>query len=116
MTFACIYDKAGKVFATFSSRNKKRDFTPPDPEGSRHYFQKNHLFLFHQIDLDEEMIGTIFIQSDLAEIHSHVKQSVGIIAVILSVGFLLAMMLSFLLHRVVSEPILNLAQIAKTIS
>jgi len=62
------------------------------------------------------MIGTIFIQTDLSEIHSRIKESGGIVGVIISVAFLLAMMLSFLLHRVVSEPVLNLAMIAKTIS
>ncbi|MGA1791920.1 MAG: ATP-binding protein [bacterium] len=116
VSLACIYDKEGKVFATFNPQDTGQILSPPEPPLNGHYIKNNYLFLFHQIFLDEEMIGTIFIQSNLDEIRSRIKQSIGIVAVILSVGFLLAMMLSFLLHRVVSEPILNLAQTAKAIS
>ncbi|MGA1795077.1 MAG: response regulator [bacterium] len=116
VTFACIYDRDGTVFATFSGRDTADAFTPPAPQKTGHYFHMGHLYLFHQILLEREMIGTIFIQTDLSEIHSRIKQSGGIVGIIISVAFLLAMMLSFLLHRVVSEPVLNLAMIAKTIS
>jgi signal transduction histidine kinase/DNA-binding NarL/FixJ family response regulator len=116
VTFACIYDKNGRVFATFSPQHKEKGFTLTRPQIDSHYFEKNHLFLFHQIFLEKEKIGTIFIQSDLSEIRSRIKQSGGIVAIILLVGFLLAIMLSFLLQRVVSTPILNLAGIAKIIS
>ncbi len=117
VTLACIYDKNGNVFATFSPHKKTdNDIIPPRPQTDRHYFEKNHLFLFHEILLEKEMIGTIFIKSDLSEIRSRLKQSGGIVAIILLVGFLIAMMLSFLLQRVVSAPILNLAGIAKIIS
>ncbi|MGA1864160.1 MAG: response regulator [bacterium] len=116
VTFACIYDKNGRIFATFSPQNTAGNFVPPEPKDNSHYFKKNHLFLFHQIFLEKEIIGTIFIQSDLSEIRSRLKQSGGIVAIILLVGFLLAIMLSFLLQRIISEPILNLAEIAKIIS
>ncbi|MGA1844317.1 MAG: ATP-binding protein [bacterium] len=116
VTFACIYDRDGTVFATFFGKDTGDAFTPPPPQKTGHYFQKGHLCLFQQILLEQEMIGTIFIQTDLSEIHSRIKQSGAIVGIIISVAFLLAMMLSFLLHRVVSEPVLNLAMIAKTIS
>ena len=116
VSLACIYDKEGKIFATFNPQNTDQVLSPPDSPLTGHFFKNNYLFLFHKIFLEEEMIGTIFIQSNLIQIRSRIKQSVGIVAVILSVGFLLAMMLSFLMHRIVSEPILSLAQTAKAIS
>ncbi|MEW5801393.1 MAG: ATP-binding protein [bacterium] len=117
--FACIYDKNGKVFATYYPRNphtSRQGILPPKPQRTGHFFENNYLFLFQQIFLEEEMIGTIFIQYDLEEISSRMKQSGGIVAGIISVAFLLAMMLSFLLQRIISEPVLNLARTARTIS
>jgi len=116
VVFACIYSRDGKVFATYSPRGRRANLSPPKVQKSGYYFNNKYLFLFHQIFLEEEMIGTVFIQYDLVEIRSRMKQSAGIVAVIISVAFLLAMLLSFLLQRIISEPILNLAQTARAIS
>lgn len=114
--FACIYNRDGKVFATYHPGSPGPDLVPPQPQKTGYYFKDKYLFLFHRIYLEEEMIGTVFIQYDLAEIRSRMKQSAGIVAVIISVAFLLAMLLSILLQRIISEPVLNLAQTARTIS
>lgn len=115
--FACIYDLDGMVFATYLSQKTGQKFTPPSsPQASGHFFQDHHLFLFHQIFLEDEMIGTIFIQSDLEEISSRLKQSAAIMAIIIIMSLLLAILLSFLLQRVISRPILELTQTANTIS
>ncbi|MBN2373717.1 response regulator [bacterium] len=116
VSFACIYDKDGNVFATFPHQIEDYAPVPPMPQKTRHYFENKHLFLFHEILLEEELIGTIFIQYDLEEIRLRVKQSGAIVAAIIAVAFLLAAVLSFLLQRLISEPILNLAQTTRAIS
>ncbi|MGA1870697.1 MAG: ATP-binding protein [bacterium] len=114
--FACIYDKQGKIFATFYSQRVPKSFSPPQSPQEGHFFKNNYLYVFHHIWLEEEKIGTIFIQADLAEIRSRIEESAQIVTIIIFVSLLLAMLLSFFLQRIISTPILNLAQTAKIIS
>ncbi len=116
VSFACIYDKFGKVFATYRRMNSAPVSLPIEPQKTGYYFKNNYLFLFQEIFLEDEMIGTVLIQYDLEEIHLRMRQSAGIIAGIIAVAFLLAMLLSFLLQRLISEPILNLAETTRKIS
>ena len=116
VSYACIYDRHGNVFATFTNEKNSQDHQPPILQKNGHFFKNNYLFLFHQIFLEDDMIGTIFIQSDLSEIRSRLKQSGQIIAIIISVALVIAILLSFLLQRIISAPILKLAQTAKIIS
>jgi len=114
--YACIYDRYGEVFATFSRYDAVGPIVPPAARDNGHYFENEHLYLFHRILLEEEMIGTVFIQYDMEEIGTRIRQSWGIVATIIAVAVLAALMLSFPLQRVISQPILKLAKTARTIS
>ncbi len=130
---AFIYDKNGEVFATYY-RDASCRKTPPEYQELSYSFEKygreecdgcqkfgyyienDYLFLFHQIVLEEEMLGTIFIRYDKKEMLAGVKHASFIFAVILVISFFVALILSNYLQRFISEPILHLVQTATTIS
>jgi len=116
IVYACIYRADGTVFAAYAASEGGNAVTPPQIQGTSHYFEGDYLFLFQEIHIDEEKIGTVFIQHDLDEIRSQLARYIAIVCFIILMAFLVALMLSSLLQRIISIPILNLAQTARLIS
>lgn len=113
---AAIYTKEGKVFSTYAGSNLKKKFTPPPMEDRDSRFEGNALVLFRPIFLGEERIGTVYIQSDLEDLYSSLRQytlvTIGLVAAASSVALVLASKF----QRVVSEPIFHLVRTARAIS
>src|SRR5688500_1615165 len=61
---ACVYNDQGDVFATYF-REGEAEKTPTKAQNESFQFTKDNLNLFHKIMFDGEMIGTVYIQSDL---------------------------------------------------
>ncbi|MFQ5656777.1 MAG: response regulator [Candidatus Methylomirabilales bacterium] len=113
---AGLYTTAGRVFAMYHRGDVTEDLLPAEPRVEGHHFEGGHLVLFRRIIFQGDPIGTIYIHSDMGEWHARVRRyaTVGVFAILASafVGFLL----SSKLQRVISEPILHLAQTARVVS
>src|ERR1700689_650390 len=66
---ACIYARDGSVFAKYTRRDANPNFIPPKPLPDTTAFDARHLILFRRIRLDGEVIGTIYLNSDLEELY-----------------------------------------------
>lgn len=109
---ACIYSPDGRVFARYG---KISGFPHPTP-GDTHTFGRDHLVLFRQILLDGEKIGTIYIRSDLTELASRLNRYALLALAVLLVSLFVAFLLSSILQKVISEPVLHLAETARRVS
>jgi two-component system, sensor histidine kinase len=114
--YACIYRPGGDVFATYRAPDAPEDWTPPPVESGSPRFDGQFLRLFKQIQVDRQIIGTVFIQHDLGDMRAQLRNYLAIVLAIIVLGFLVALMLSSLLQRVISAPILDLAHTARAIS
>ncbi|MFQ5674648.1 MAG: response regulator, partial [bacterium] len=112
---ACIYSENNTVFARYV-RDGKQVVLPAEPKPNQHEFRKTHLALFHEIFLGDEKIGTLYIQSDLGDLHSRLTRYAVIVLVVLTGSILAAFLMTSRLQRHISEPILNLARTAKIVS
>ncbi len=79
-------------------------------------FRKRDLIYFRQIVFKNEPLGIVFIQFDLNDLHSHQLQNIGICALAMLLAVIVSYILSSKFQRVISEPILSLAQTMKTVS
>ncbi len=113
---ACLYDRGGNVFASYQRTGPGEKASLPAVRATGYFLQGGFLHLFQQIDLEQDKIGTVFIQYDLEEIRSRIWQSGGIMAGIIAVVSIVALLLSVKLQRIISEPILQLTRTARTIS
>src|SRR5436309_399793 len=77
---ACLYDKEGHVFAKYVAAGLKKPFSPPALQPNTFRFTNQSLILFRKIILKGRTIGTVFIQSDLKEMHERVNGYVIIVA------------------------------------
>lgn len=114
--YACIYREDGTVFAAYASADRGEAITPPKVRETSHYFEGDYLFLFQEIIIDKEKIGTVFIQHGLDEIRGQLARYIAIVCFVIMVAFLVALALSSFLQRIISNPILNLARTARLIS
>ena len=81
-----------------------------------HHFIQNHLALFHKVILDDEFIGVVYIQSDLAEMASRMRNYIGTIMIILIFSMFIIYLLTARVQKIVSNPILYLARTARNVT
>ncbi|HEV8132321.1 MAG TPA: response regulator [Acidobacteriota bacterium] len=108
---AYIFAADGSLFATYQRGDQKGKPAPPQLQQPGHYFDKQYLHVFRPVNQDGERLGTIYIQSDLEQIHSRLRRYLMVLAGIMLVSSGAAYLLSSRLQRVVSGPILHLAEI-----
>ncbi len=113
---ACTYAWNGEVFARYKREDLKRSSLPPAPRPDGSRYEAGHLTIFRRIILDGQPVGTIYIESDLSEMDARLQRYAGIVGLVMLASSFVAFLLSAKLQRVVSEPILGLAQTAKAVS
>ena len=116
ITSACIYKVDGEVLAQYHRDGKPIDSSHPKPKISGFEFTKDRLHVFHEIFLDENKIGTVYLQSDLDELNARPKRYAVIILAVLGASMLAAFLMTSRLQRIISEPIRSLANTAKKVS
>jgi len=114
---AGLYDKRGQLFASFPQKKGSNFVFPGQPPGvDRHFFADERLHMFRRIYQKGELEGTLYLCADATELSIRLRQYVVIVAVVLCASIVVALMLSLRLQRFVSEPILQLAAMARVVS
>jgi len=114
---ACIYNEEGKLFAAYcNSRTGSADCPDQVPEQDTSASTGAFLVLFHHIVVNSTQVGTIFIKYDLQGIRSRLYRYITAAVIILGVAFGLIVVLSNMLQRIFSRPILNLTRVVRDIS
>jgi signal transduction histidine kinase/DNA-binding response OmpR family regulator len=115
---------AGEIHASDASRELEKtdnqrwalDVETPLLVKEGHDFGADHLDLSRHIFLDGGRVGTVYLRSDVGELYSRLQWYAGIVGLIMLASFVVAYMLSKGLQRVVSKPILDLAETMKRVS
>ena len=107
---AAIYDVHGNVFAEYRRRPSVA-FHPPatEPDGRR--FDGDGLKLFNGINLAGERVGTVFILSDLDEMHGRLRQYALIVILVMALASVVTYLLARWLQESISGPVAHLAGI-----
>ena len=131
---AAIYTQEGDLFATYNSPGGKIEKNngsgkkttaakfvageriPEKPRPPGTYIENDLMMIYLPITLDNEQIGTIYVSADMNEVYTNLRQNVAIILIIFLACFLVALTLSTALQRLISWPILNLADVANRVS
>jgi two-component system, sensor histidine kinase and response regulator len=113
---AALYSADGKVLASY-----RRDPAAAAPPGFQMNegpatFDNHRLYIFQRILLENQLIGAIYLESDLSEVYSQLRQFTLIVMFTLIGALLVSLLLSARLQTVISEPIARLARTAKAVS
>ncbi len=129
-----IYSKDGTLFASYFREGLDQDSLSKHLSVSEKYFRhnqkkqardkieesfffhNNHLGIFKPIIFKNEIIGIVYIKSDLDAFHERLFWKIWIMGIVMLVSLLLAFFLSLKFHRTITTPILNLLETMKEVS
>jgi PAS domain S-box-containing protein len=111
---AGIYTESGEPFARYEPNTSIT--IPPVLKPDGFYDHDDRLELFYGIQLRGKRIGTLYIASDKRERNVRLKQYAQIGAAIVLGSLLFAFVLSSILQRDISRPIVELAQVTRLVS
>ena len=114
---ACLYDKNGRLFATYPDASPVGDF-PARPGTDGFQFEAGSLSGFVPVVQvkGSARLGTLYLRSDLEAMHDRLRLYGGIALLAIALSSLVAYGLSRKLQQQISRPILALADTARAVS
>jgi hypothetical protein len=101
---ACIYNRNGTAIAKFVC-DGSTDFPFPMPEMDTHRFEKRLLVMFHPIDANGQLIGNVFLCSQVSSMLVGLPHRTAILAAIASMLFISAIGFALWLQRLAARSI-----------
>jgi signal transduction histidine kinase len=110
---AAIYTARGELFASYARPGASPDLPKlPEADGSR--VEGSSLVLYRRIVGEREILGTVYLRTDW-ELLGRAGDYAGIAAAVMLVAMGVAFLMSARLQRVVTNPILDIAGIAREV-
>jgi signal transduction histidine kinase len=116
ITAACVYTREGELFATFVRQGTTPVLPPPQAMPSGYRFDGESLILTRPVLLDGEPIGTVCLRGALDPLYLRLQRSIVVIVGAMFLSSLAAYLISSRLQRIISLPILRLADVARLVS
>jgi signal transduction histidine kinase len=114
-----IYGRDGQMFAAYRRDAHQSSQAPPAIPAGQNEIQRfgdESISVVRRIIFQDTLFGTIAIGSDYQELNARRNRTTGIIGVVLMASLLIAFLVSRVLQRSISGPIIRLAEMAKTVS
>lgn len=116
---AAVYTADGQQFASYVRDSGQPLLSLlPIPAGQTrvHRFEPGQIALVDSVFLDGKRIGFVAIRSDLQAINTRVRSYTLITAAVLLISLVVALLISEISQRVISRPVIRLAETVRTIS
>jgi signal transduction histidine kinase/DNA-binding response OmpR family regulator len=119
LMYAQIYTRDGQPFAGYW-RDRAGETQPlpviPPGQTQTHWFRNGHLGLARSIIFQGNPTGTVYIRSDLGAMNDRLRSYAVIIIVVFLASLVVALLISRISQRVISEPVMQLAQTVRIVS
>lgn len=112
----CIYDRTGRVVAQYRAKDSTETSIPkPKPDEAR-FADDGYLEIFQAVKFEDVFVGTVFLRVRPDEIQKANQRTLLVTIVGFAAGIVIAMALSFLLHRVLTKPLLQLSEAMQAVT
>ena len=112
---ACIFKPDGTVFARYL-RASSGEVSLPVLRPPGRYIEDGHVHLYQEVVEDGDRLGVIFVRSDMEELNARVRRYGWIVAAVVIGSLLVAYGMAARLKRIISRPILHLAEVESDVS
>jgi signal transduction histidine kinase/DNA-binding response OmpR family regulator len=112
---AIIFDRSGQAVVYRRPDVPEAPAPALRPDGDP-YFEANHLELFRSIRREGDVLGTVYIREDLEELRSRTNTYTRAAAIVVLGSLVVALLLSSRLQKLISAPILRLAELESRVS
>ena len=111
---ACLYQRTGALLATYT----RPDYTGscPPAGAAQIRFENGVLVASHQIRINEDSLGTLVLRYDLQEIVDRIELYGATVLLALLLSCAVTIAISSKLRALIAEPILELADVARSVS
>jgi len=116
MVQAAIYDRNGRLFATYDHPDGGFSAAPARPGLAGVHFEGGFSVAFQPIRFGSEGLGTVFLKASRAELQANIRRDIAIVCMVLFVSLALALLLSSRMRRSITEPIDELSKVASRVS
>ena len=118
IVYAAVHTSDGGLFAESPHNNSrgKGCYLPHIPLKEGYHNERNHLCVSQSIVLDDEIIGTIYIATDLNKLYIPLAWYAGITGAIIAASLVLAFLLISNLQKTITRPVLLLRHAANRIA
>ena len=116
---AQIYTHDGQPFATYWRERAGQTLPPPViPSGQTqtYWFRNGQLGVARSIIFQGKPTGIVYIRSDLGATNDRLKSYAVIVAIVFLASLVVALLISRMSQRVISEPVMQLAQTVRIVS
>lgn len=113
---ALLYTPDGKTLAQYDRDGRRAGFVAPQPEPDGVRLTGRDIRAFFTIHLDGKSVGRIYVESDVSALQTREEGLVAMVCLCLLISLIVAQLLGSRLQRVISAPILQLAQTAFTVA
>src|SRR5882672_4321731 len=116
---AGIYTPDGHPFAAYRRGHASQPVSlPPMPAAQNQFrwLKDQQVVLVRPIMFQGKTTGTVYIQSDLQELLDRLKRYVIIVTAVLLASLLAALLISSIFRRAIADPVVRLAETARTVS
>jgi signal transduction histidine kinase len=113
---ACLYSREGDLLTGYIARGEGGDTCPGRSPAPGHQFEENRLEFTQSVVLAGVPTGTVYLVSGLEEIRHRMLRYTAISGLVLLASILVAFVLSARLRKMISDPLLELAEAARSIS
>jgi len=114
---AVLYGSDGKMFAQyFRTARTLPEVLPARSQEKGYRFEGQYLDVWHDVSLNGDRLGTLFLQSDMRQWSLRAKRYAGICLVFVLVSASFAFLVSSKLQKVISGPIVQLEDTMKMVS
>ena len=113
---AALYSGDREVIASYERPGAVRAELPARVLADQCVFEGDRLVVFRSVVLEGQVLGTVYLASDLEELHARTARSLEIMALVMVVSWLLAFVMGNRLQRLISDPVIHLVQTAKAVT
>jgi PAS domain S-box-containing protein len=117
--YAGIYSVEGQPFATYKRNDEGQvPALPPIPgrKNEAYWFKDGEVVVARSIVFQGKPTGTVYIRSDLRQLNARLRRYGIIAAVVLVASLLAALLVSSIIRKSTAEPIVHLAELARSVS
>nr|HEV7955150.1 response regulator [Candidatus Acidoferrales bacterium] len=115
VTAAALYGADGTVIAVYA-RDHADQFHAPAAASEGYGYSRGRIRMFHSIRYNGETVGSLYVESDIAELYDRLGQYGAVLCAVFLAALLVASTISTRLQDAITRPIRELAWTAKMIS
>src|SRR3989442_8671008 len=113
---AAIYDAKGRRFASYVREDAGSRVVFPENAAGESHFSKTELYIYRPIWLDGQKAGTVYVQSDLADIRERLRRYTETVSLVMLGCLIIVYVMAGLLQKAISKPIQELSSAMQSVA